>query len=999
MSNIITDIQVSGVTYTLSAETGGGGITSGEVQTMIDQSISGKVNVSDNEVSGHTLWGTPDVTTYNWSYYNTKGYNEFIVSYVTQYSNSGSLNLYEYTLPSGSMGSQITFSLSSNNYAITSFTKTLDANNIVETAELVDGKLHVKLINGHGVYCMYKSYGHSVKFPLVTIESGQTADVVEGGVYEALDAIQGQIPSNILSKVLVQPNENGGLVTYSSGSTGNSSDNVVLYDNKTLKCIQNYGLYVNFSGATSHDAYLNIGTSSYCQIPSTYPSSYSLAYRYCILEFNSSYTGFSTSTNINVYLYDSSNNNLLANLVYDVTQNTLSQTGGTAITIEQVGAYSYKLSSTSYRIRYMQNNNCSIVGVDATNKNNYIITGVRVPTNDYNGQEIIDDIYTKLGNKQDTLSAGTGISISGNVISATGGGGTFDLPIYSGSGENALIYNDSGNTASGDYSHAEGEVTSATSEASHSEGRGALASGYCSHAEGSFTKASGFATHTEGWNTEAKNQAEHACGQFNVSSTGEGAATGNSGTTLFSVGNGTFNARHNAFEIRQNGDIYLSSGGTDIKLQDHLGGGGITSGEVQSMIDESISGKADSSSLATVATSGSYDDLTNKPTIPTVPTSNTAFTNDAGYATSGYVDSVVSGKVNTSDNNVSAFSGVPLAINVNENYGSLQLKTIYIKNNDATQHTNVVFGEIKYYNGSYNTKTTISGSSIPQSGITAITNTDTTAHTFTLENGVCRIDFLGSCYLTEISSEGDGFSFYYIHNNNYTSGQSSTVIENTVYDALTELGKNIVDMNDRGRFVNLTKAQDITGQKNFIGDKGIKFSQSSTSHKPGFVIYAVDTANTTTEAATFEFRPNTFTETISGTTIKHPLLYLGHYRTTTNANKGIPQTVIGFRQYDQPNTAAYHMLAPLPDKAKTPFSLTTTYKDFYMPMGFKNGDTMITTDNTGVADFSSVLGGLKLVKLTQLEYDALTTKDDNTVYFIGDSTNGYTMKIGSANVN
>lgn len=45
------------------------------------------------------------------------------------------------------------------------------------------------------------------------------------------------------------------------------------------------------------------------------------------------------------------------------------------------------------------------------------------------------------------------------------------------------------------------------------------------------------------------------------------------------------------------------------------------------------------------------------------------------------------------------------------------------------------------------------------------------------------------------------------------------------------------------------------------------------------------------------------------------------------------------------------------------------------------------------------LGGLSLVKLTQTEYDALTTKDDNTVYFIGDSTNGYTMKIGSANVN
>ncbi len=37
--------------------------------------------------------------------------------------------------------------------------------------------------------------------------------------------------------------------------------------------------------------------------------------------------------------------------------------------------------------------------------------------------------------------------------------------------------------------------------------------------------------------------------------------------------------------------------------------------------------------LATVAKTGSYNDLTNKPTIPTVPTNVSAFTNDAGYLT------------------------------------------------------------------------------------------------------------------------------------------------------------------------------------------------------------------------------------------------------------------------------------------------------------------------------------------------------------------------------
>ena len=41
--------------------------------------------------------------------------------------------------------------------------------------------------------------------------------------------------------------------------------------------------------------------------------------------------------------------------------------------------------------------------------------------------------------------------------------------------------------------------------------------------------------------------------------------------------------------------------------------------------------------LATVATTGDYDDLLNKPTIPTVPTNVSAFTNDAGYITSASV--------------------------------------------------------------------------------------------------------------------------------------------------------------------------------------------------------------------------------------------------------------------------------------------------------------------------------------------------------------------------
>lgn len=52
--------------------------------------------------------------------------------------------------------------------------------------------------------------------------------------------------------------------------------------------------------------------------------------------------------------------------------------------------------------------------------------------------------------------------------------------------------------------------------------------------------------------------------------------------------------------------------------------------------------------LATVASSGDYDDLLNKPSIPTVPTNVSDFTNDAGYQTSSDVANAISGKTDDS---------------------------------------------------------------------------------------------------------------------------------------------------------------------------------------------------------------------------------------------------------------------------------------------------------------------------------------------------------------
>jgi hypothetical protein len=79
-------------------------------------------------------------------------------------------------------------------------------------------------------------------------------------------------------------------------------------------------------------------------------------------------------------------------------------------------------------------------------------------------------------------------------------------------------------------------------------------------------------------------------------------------------------------------------------------------------ITNQLSLKADSSSLSAVATSGSYNDLTNKPTIPTVPTNVSEFTNDANYATETFVNAAISTKQDTlvSGTNIKTVNGQSL---------------------------------------------------------------------------------------------------------------------------------------------------------------------------------------------------------------------------------------------------------------------------------------------------------------------------------------------------
>jgi hypothetical protein len=238
-----------------------------------------------------------------------------------------------------------------------------------------------------------------------------------------------------------------------------------------------------------------------------------------------------------------------------------------------------------------------------TTKQDTLVSGTNIKT--VNNESLLGSGNIDIQGGGKAIAAGRGISV---VTGETADTVSFNLPISAGTGINSLVigdynsadhYGDSkasgkssiaggsnctattsysfafgySNKAGGSVSYgnfAQGYMTTASGNRCHSEGLGTSSTADASHSEGHNTVASGNYSHSEGEEVKATNVAEHSQGRFNISNKAN-TTWGDSGNTLFSVGNGTAdNARHNAFEIRQNGDIYLNDGTNDVKLQDYI---------------------------------------------------------------------------------------------------------------------------------------------------------------------------------------------------------------------------------------------------------------------------------------------------------------------------------------------------------------------------------------------------------------------------------------------
>lgn len=172
--------------------------------------------------------------------------------------------------------------------------------------------------------------------------------------------------------------------------------------------------------------------------------------------------------------------------------------------------------------------------------------------------DVTQEIAAAVSGKADSISAGRGISIStANTIS-------LGLSIFSGSGYDSIVLtstaNNGGNKAT-EY--------------------GCFVGGYDNNVGASNSMAYGSSLKTT-------NHSEAAFGNRNLNNSSSSTFIGSSACTVFTIGNGTSQHKHNAFDVRQNGDIYVSntaeSGGTYdtkpmIKLQDVLA-------SLQSQIDE-----------------------------------------------------------------------------------------------------------------------------------------------------------------------------------------------------------------------------------------------------------------------------------------------------------------------------------------------------------------------------------------------------------------------------
>jgi hypothetical protein len=289
--------------------------------------------------------------------------------------------------------------------------------------------------------------------------------------------------------------------------------------------------------------------------------------------------------------------------------------------------------------------------------------------------------------------------------------------------------------------------------------------------------------------------------------------------------------------------------------------------------------------------------------------------------------------------------------------------------------------------------------------ITGITSSDvTTALGYTPYNSTNPDGYITSSALNGYATET------WVGNQGYITGITSsdviTALTYTPYNGATNPNGYITSADLPTNYVTTDTAQDISGRKTFLGEKAIYFKQLTTANKLGFTLY--NPSNT--ELGALEYRPNT----ISGSSL---------------LSLNCPQTTGGYVGFRYWGTPAVNIVAPK----------VATAGNYFIPTHITDGNTTVTASNTGTVNISTLLpdvsnfvtntslattlegyaetsdiptaisdltddtstnpidkaesvadqrdsSSLKYWTGTKAQYDAIVTKDNNTIYNVEDSS-------------
>ena len=580
-NNIIDKIQLSGVTYDIG---GSGGSDTVDGTTLF--------------AAGHDKDTDGNAVKYFSQSFEGQKPSALKFTYVNKNTNT-------------TIASAITFGLYDENYDLHLNTLTISVSGGVATAITeanggsltgitVDSDCVLKPSDGY-FFNQWQWLTNDIRLEMhisakdATIESGSTTDVIENGVYQQLQRHEDNIGKLSLSAVtstkLSFKDESGITLTTNASSTALAVDD-------SLKYIGKLGVYV------TGDTYTNVLNSE-----SATTGLLLDGIKNVDMWLNQSYTGtpsgwFTISVrnldwSYDYYLYENDTFTLVSGYAGS-TLNYDSSTGKVSITCPS-GIAALQNGSKFAPKDDLTNADC-FIGLVSYTSNEYTIQdaidsigggGTDAPISASTGSNSVKENYVNnVASGSYSHAEGRGTSAKGNYAhaegqstSASGDSSHAEGQFTNANGINSHAEGTS-TKANGSNSHAEGKYSQASGQTSHAEGDNTRANGIKSHAEGSSTVANGSNSHVEGSHTIANNESEHASGMYNVSNTGEST----SAQTLFSVGNGGWDetaqdvVRHNAFEVRQNGDIYITSGGTDIKLQDKFSSIDTTIGDINTIL-------------------------------------------------------------------------------------------------------------------------------------------------------------------------------------------------------------------------------------------------------------------------------------------------------------------------------------------------------------------------------------------------------------------------------